>query len=218
MQAPIRWPVLLIIVAVVVVGVLFWPKGQAVDQPALWTSCAAPDSATYAIQLSQARRQKDSLLRYAETSPIPLEMRSLFEGLAYYAPDPKWCLRGIYKPATNALLPVIGYLTLDLPTLESCQEPATLLVYGDVHGQNPYLAFWDSTAAAGETYENGRYVPLVVRDESAEVDFNLAYFPYCAYNPRYICQLPPPANRFCVYIRAGERRVGAANGRPLRAL
>ncbi len=38
------------------------------------------------------------------------------------------------------------------------------------------------------------------------VDFNLAYNPYCAYNERWSCPLPPSANRLQVRIEAGEKK------------
>jgi len=37
------------------------------------------------------------------------------------------------------------------------------------------------------------------------VDFNLAYNPYCAYNPNWSCPIPPKENRLMVAIRAGEK-------------
>ena len=37
------------------------------------------------------------------------------------------------------------------------------------------------------------------------VDFNLAYNPYCYYNPTYDCPYPPKENRLQVAIRAGEK-------------
>ena len=36
------------------------------------------------------------------------------------------------------------------------------------------------------------------------LDFNLAYNPSCAYDPRWVCPLAPPANRLPVPVRAGE--------------
>ncbi|MDX1611539.1 MAG: DUF1684 domain-containing protein, partial [Candidatus Thermoplasmatota archaeon] len=38
-----------------------------------------------------------------------------------------------------------------------------------------------------------------------QVDLNLAYHPFCAYNDAYACPLPPPENRVEPPIRAGER-------------
>jgi uncharacterized protein len=40
---------------------------------------------------------------------------------------------------------------------------------------------------------------------TATLDFNLAYNPYCAYNPGYSCPIPPAENRLPVAITAGER-------------
>ena len=37
------------------------------------------------------------------------------------------------------------------------------------------------------------------------LDFNFAYNPSCAYNPKWVCPLSPPANNLSVAIRAGER-------------
>ena len=38
------------------------------------------------------------------------------------------------------------------------------------------------------------------------VDFNLAYNPYCAYNDRWSCPIPPRQNRISVRIEAGEKK------------
>jgi uncharacterized protein (DUF1684 family) len=37
------------------------------------------------------------------------------------------------------------------------------------------------------------------------LDFNFAYQPSCAFDPRWACPLAPPENRLDVAIRAGER-------------
>jgi uncharacterized protein (DUF1684 family) len=37
-----------------------------------------------------------------------------------------------------------------------------------------------------------------------QVDFNLAYNPYCAYSDAFSCPLPPPENWLRVPVRAGE--------------
>jgi uncharacterized protein (DUF1684 family) len=37
------------------------------------------------------------------------------------------------------------------------------------------------------------------------VDFNYAYNPYCAYNARWSCPLPPGENWLHVPVLAGER-------------
>ncbi len=40
------------------------------------------------------------------------------------------------------------------------------------------------------------------------LDFNFAYNPSCAYDPRWVCPLAPPPNRLDLEVRAGERTFG----------
>lgn len=76
-----------------------------------------------------------------------------------------------------------------------------------------FLPFRDATSGA-ETYAAGRY--LLDTAKSADLggdpergslilDFNFAYQPSCAFDPRWACPLAPPDNRLDIPIRAGER-------------
>jgi len=76
-----------------------------------------------------------------------------------------------------------------------------------------FLPFRDATNAT-ETYGAGRY--LLDSAKSADLgpgrepgtlvlDFNFAFQPSCAFDPKYACPLAPPANRIDLPIRAGER-------------
>ena len=76
-----------------------------------------------------------------------------------------------------------------------------------------FLPFRDMTNGR-ETYGAGRYV--LDGAKSADlggdpergtlvVDFNFAYQPSCAFDPRWACPLAPPENRLDVSIEAGER-------------
>jgi uncharacterized protein len=76
-----------------------------------------------------------------------------------------------------------------------------------------FLPFRDATSGH-ETYAAGRY--LLDTAKSADLggdpargslilDFNFAYQPSCAFDPRWACPLAPPENRLDVAVRAGER-------------
>ena len=76
-----------------------------------------------------------------------------------------------------------------------------------------FLPFRDATNGT-ETYGAGRY--LLDAAKSADLgpgreagtlilDFNFAFQPSCAFDPKYACPLSPPANRLDIPIRAGER-------------
>jgi uncharacterized protein (DUF1684 family) len=69
-----------------------------------------------------------------------------------------------------------------------------------------FVPFNDLTNGV-ETYKSGRYLNLYIPDNGAiVVDFNLAYNPYCAYNKKYSCPIPPVENRLNVKIKAGEKK------------
>jgi uncharacterized protein (DUF1684 family) len=76
-----------------------------------------------------------------------------------------------------------------------------------------FLPFRDATNGA-ETYGAGRYLLDAAKSAdlgagrepgSLVLDFNFAFQPSCAFDPRYACPLAPPANRLDLPIRAGER-------------
>ena len=75
-----------------------------------------------------------------------------------------------------------------------------------------FLPFRDATNGAA-TYGGGRY--LIDSAKGADlggdpargtviVDFNFAYHPSCAFDPRWSCPLSPPENRLEIEVRAGE--------------
>ena len=46
---------------------------------------------------------------------------------------------------------------------------------------------------------------LGAHGDALVLDFNFAYQPSCAYDPKWVCPLAPPQNRLAVSIEAGER-------------
>jgi uncharacterized protein (DUF1684 family) len=92
-------------------------------------------------------------------------------------------------------------------------EPASLDAYWlETYGGGVFIPFRDATAGA-ETYGAGRYVLDTVKgadlgtteDGRLVLDFNFAYHPSCAHDPRWVCPLAPPANRLSFEVSAGER-------------
>jgi len=66
-----------------------------------------------------------------------------------------------------------------------------------------FLPFTDRTNGKG-SYAGGRFIDLEIPEENLIViDFNKAYNPYCAYNERYSCPIPPKENDLDIEIRAG---------------
>jgi uncharacterized protein (DUF1684 family) len=73
-----------------------------------------------------------------------------------------------------------------------------------------FVPFADSTSGS-ETYGGGRYAIDTAKGADlgtdagrVVVDFNFAYAPSCAHDPRWRCPLALPANRLRTPVRAGE--------------
>lgn len=66
-----------------------------------------------------------------------------------------------------------------------------------------FLPFKDLTNGK-ETYGGGRFIDLKIPSEdSIVIDFNKAYNPYCAYNHKYSCPIPPKENHLNLKVSAG---------------
>ncbi len=69
-----------------------------------------------------------------------------------------------------------------------------------------FLPFYDETSAH-DTYGGGRFLDIEYTGKaSIDIDFNLSYNPYCAYNPDYRCPIPPAENHINVAVEAGEKK------------
>lgn len=66
-----------------------------------------------------------------------------------------------------------------------------------------FLPFMDLTNGI-ETYGGGRYLELAIpKSDTIVIDFNKAFNPYCAYNQRFSCPIPPSENLLNCMIHAG---------------
>jgi uncharacterized protein (DUF1684 family) len=68
-----------------------------------------------------------------------------------------------------------------------------------------FLPFTDLTN--GElSYAGGRFIDLKIPEgDYIVIDFNTSYNPYCAYNDRYSCPIPPETNHLDVKIAVGVK-------------
>ena len=67
------------------------------------------------------------------------------------------------------------------------------------------LCFNDKTNGIS-TYEGGRYIDISFKNaQRIEIDFNKAYNPFCVYNAKYLCPIPPKENFIDEEIIAGEK-------------
>lgn len=120
-----------------------------------------------------------------------------------------------------------------LPLPASHGEPARFVVLGQLRvpfptGERRLTCYWLEGYAGGlflpfgdatngrTTYGAGRYLLDAAKgaDLGADprtgalvLDFNFAYQPSCAFDPRWSCPLAPPGNRLDIEVPVGERLV-----------
>jgi uncharacterized protein len=169
------------------------------------------------------RAAKDGLFRDHPASALPPERRESFAGLAYWPYDPagrvvaRFTADAEEAPATvpvsrdgeDMAFSRIGWLDFDLAGA-ACRLGA-FWIHGYAGGL--FVPFRDRTSGT-ETYGAGRYLLDTIkgadlgsdaRAGTVVLDFNYAYHPSCAYDPRWACPLAPPENRLAVPVRFGER-------------
>ena len=165
------------------------------------------------------RAVRDEMFRKHPQSPLPKERRGKFEGLPFFAYDPAYRLLTKLEPATaeNYEIGTSGDRTMNFTrfataSFEIDARSVSLEAYWlDAYGGGLFLPFRDATSGT-TTYGAGRYLLDTVKgsdlgavEDELVLDFNFAYNPSCAYDPRWVCPLAPPSNRLDVPIEAGER-------------
>ena len=155
-----------------------------------------------------------------ETSILEPEDFKNFEGLEFYPLDEKYIVKARFertpneKPflmqtTTNRKPEYIKYgkihFTLDGKNLVLSVFKSTQAYDQEGYEDYLFLPFTDLTSGNG-SYGGGRYLDLRIPEgDTIIIDFNKAYNPYCAYNPKYSCPIPPEENDILVRVEAGVK-------------
>lgn len=192
---------------------------------ALYVDVRAMAASDPAIALAHWRAVRERLYREHPQSPVPVTERTAFQA-RHFDHDPRLRFTVVVE-AAPPLTP--GTPALELPN--SGAETLAFRCVGTVRlpfpdGERHLSVFWMAGYAGGlfipfrdatngsSTYGAGRY--LVDSAKSADLgvdpasgalilDFNFAYQPSCAFDPRFACPLSPPENRLDRPVEAGER-------------
>ncbi len=165
-------------------------------------------------ELDDFRKMKDSFFKENYQSPLEGTQKRDFTGLKYFPENPALCFDldlEKFPQADQVTMPTStgdqqDYLHVGQIHFTVNGKTAALQVYLAVDGGDYFIPFVDATAPT-ETYGAGRYLePEDLGDGRLHVDFNMAYNPYCAYNDRWSCPIPPRENRLNVRIEAGEKK------------
>lgn len=183
----------------------------------MFTAAESPEA--YVEKIEKERERQFKFIRFNIESPLTDEQKASFTKLSFYGIDPTYKLKARLIPIENKKVREVPmtdgskqrYIEHSFAEFELGGKTNKLLLLqamDEADKRNFFLAFADETSAK-ETYGGGRY--LNVRQDgknSITLDFNLAYNPYCAYNPDYACPLPPKENILDIPIPVGEKNYG----------
>ena len=154
--------------------------------------------------------RRSDLYRNHPQSPVPDQ--AAFRGLSFFPYDPAWRIEAEVRPAPEQRLVLASgtgeQFTLDRLGIVEVRGGSLDVHWIDVYGGGVFVPVHDATSGVS-TYGGGRYVLDTVKGAdlggSLIVDFNFAYAPSCAFDPRWSCPLAPPGNRLAVPVEAGEK-------------
>lgn len=171
---------------------------------------------------------RERLFRTHPQSPVPEVERATFRARHWpydpalrfeTAPQPGPARDAGAPPPLPFALPNSGVETLAFRRIGTVAIPFPAgerrlsLFWMEGYAGGLFLPFGDATNGV-ETYGAGRYlldgakgVDLGGQPQvgTLVLDFNFAYHPSCAFDPRWACPLAPPENRLDLPVRAGER-------------
>jgi uncharacterized protein (DUF1684 family) len=142
-------------------------------------------------------------------------LRAGFQGTPAYAPDPRWSLRGRYRPFAEPRDVTVGsvveglqhvYAAPGAVEFEVDGQPFALTAFNGYTPGSLHILFTDATSGV-TTYPANRSLQVAAPDSDGTVvlDFNRATNLPCAYTEFATCPLPPAENRLPVAVEAGEQ-------------
>jgi len=174
-------------------------------------------TADYQANVEKERKVKEDYLKSGEGSPFVMDSIPFTE-LKYFPINEKFNLKAELESIEEKKVLVLAtndgkeqkyleyaYATFELDGVENKLLILEVMDMGPQRGKL-FLAFADESSGI-ETYGAGRYLDVkkVPGATSIELDFNLAYNPYCAYSDSFSCPFPPKENILKVAILAGEK-------------
>lgn len=164
--------------------------------------------------------QNEMNREFADSATSPLTKQDLlrFKHLIFFPVDSMFCITARYEITPNDTIFEMITTTSRRPLYQRVAivyfkidtVDCKLNVYKNIDlskktGFEDYLfiPFTDATNGI-ETYAGGRYLDVrIPNSDTLILDFNKAYNPYCAYNKKYSCPVPPAENDLNVRIVAG---------------
>lgn len=187
----------------------------------LFTNCTRTKN-IYQEEIKSFQYEMNTYYADAETSPLTEEDLATFKGLEFFEISENYQVEATFEltpdtpvfemPTTTDRLPLyrkygIARFTINGKKMELSIYQNQKLMTSFEYADHLFLPFND-TSNGKSTYEGGRFIDLEIPAEGSQtivIDFNKAYNPYCAYNYKYSCPIPPAENNLPVAILAGVK-------------
>lgn len=164
----------------------------------------------------------------ATDSPLTKEDLKTFKTLAFFDIDKTYKIEATFRltpntpifamPTTTDRLPL--YRKYGIATFTLNGKELELSLYQHQNSMTSFdnenllfLPFKDATNGT-TSYGGGRYIDIEIPEKESNIiviDFNKSYNPYCAYNYKYSCPIPPQENNLSIAILAGVKAYDKAH-------
>ena len=165
------------------------------------------------------REQKNKDYNIPERTMLTAELMKDFVGLKYFPIDYKYNVKAQLtrlkdlpkieiKTSTGKVADYVIYgkllFNIDKKAYELSVYQSARLVDSERKKGVLFVPFTDKTSGK-ESYGGGRYLVLDIPEgNQLNIDFNMAYNPFCVYDPEHSCPIPPSENNLAVEIPVGE--------------
>jgi uncharacterized protein (DUF1684 family) len=184
-------------------------------------STIAQESEVDAIEdINNYKKEKDDYFIDSETSPLSSKDLPEFKNLEYFPINLNFrviakfkkhpVVKLFYMKTTTDRLPKYGRFAELSFEIEG--KPYKLQAYQSqsligTEGYENYLFIPFTDLTSGDTsYGGGRYMDIDIPEgDEVTLDFNKTYNPYCAYNSKYSCPVPPRENDLNLEVLVGVK-------------
>lgn len=179
----------------------------------------SPEQKAYINKIEKERIDKNEWMKNDPSSPFNFKGKIEFHNLKYFDVNPDFVFKSkLYEFNPKDTVTIYG----------TKGEPREVVRFGYVlfnyksneykinvyegktkNGQVYYSIWFTDETTNKESYGVGRYIDFEKQpdpDYIYDIDFNLAYNPYCAYSPDYSCAIPTKEDYIPVEIKAGEKK------------
>jgi uncharacterized protein len=180
----------------------------------------SPEEEKYIKQVEAKRAEKDTYMKEDANSPFNKKGKVEFHSLKYFDVDPGFVFhsRLIENEVKDSITTqgtkgdIRKGLRWGYVTINYLNKEYKINVYQmkNVSLGEIYYAIWFTDKTTNDAaYGVGRYLDFEKSDDPEhlyQIDFNMAYNPYCAYTSTYSCTVPLKEDFINIAINAGEKK------------